>query len=80
MDNIETKLSFCEDLEKIVDVLEGSLSRTKGFLIISYLKTLDFMKFKKIPINQVIKNSELIVGSNTGRKVSINLSFVLGKN
>ena len=58
MDNIETKLLFCEDLEKIVDVLEGSQSRTKGFLIISYLKTLDFMKFTKIPINQVIKNSE----------------------
>ena len=49
-ENLEMKLLFCEELEKVVEVLEGSLSRTKGFINISYLKTLDFMKLNDIMI------------------------------
>lgn len=50
--NLEMKLTFCEDLEKVMDVLEGSQSRTKGFIVISYLKTLDYMKRNNIAIGQ----------------------------
>ena len=53
MKNLEKKLTFCEELEKNVEVLEGSLSRTKGFIILSFLRTLDFMKTSDIPISQV---------------------------
>lgn len=48
--NLEKKLIFCEELEKNVEVLEGSMSRTKGFILLSFLKTLDFMKMSEIPI------------------------------
>ena len=51
--HLELKLSFCEELERAVDVLEGSLSRTKGFIIISYLKTIEHLKTKNIAVNQV---------------------------
>ena len=47
------KLSFCEELENSIEIIEGSLSRTKGFLIMNYLKTLDYMKQKGLPIGQV---------------------------
>ena len=50
--NLEMKLTFCEDLEKVMEVLEGSQSRTKGFLVISFLKTLDYMKRNNIAIGQ----------------------------
>ena len=53
MKNLEKKLTFCEELEKNVEVLEGSLSRTKGFILLSFLRTLDFMKTSDIPISQV---------------------------
>lgn len=36
-----------------MDVLEGSLSRTKGFIVISYLKTIEHLKTKNIAVNQV---------------------------
>ena len=51
--NLEKKLIFCEELEKNVEVLEGSMSRTKGFILLSFLKTLDFMKMSEIPISPV---------------------------
>ena len=54
--NLELKLAFCDELEKIIEVIEGSMSRTKGFILLSCLRTLDFMKQKDIPIAQVKKN------------------------
>ena len=47
------KLSFCEELENSIEIIEGSLSRTKGFLIMNYLKTLDYMKQKGLPVGEV---------------------------
>ena len=47
------KLECCEELEKTVNVLEGSMSRTKGFILKSLLDTLYFMKDNSIHIDQV---------------------------
>ena len=51
--NLELKLNFCEELESSTEIIEGSLSRTKGYLIMNYLKTLDYMKQRGFPIGQV---------------------------
>ena len=51
--NIELKMTFCEELEKIIGVIEGDMSRTKGFILLSFLRTLDFMKQKDMAITQV---------------------------
>ena len=53
MKNIELKMTFCEELEKIIGVIEGDMSRTKGFILLSFLRTLDFMKQKDMAITQV---------------------------
>ena len=47
------KLDCCEELEKVVNVLEGSMSRTKGFILKSLLDTLQYMKDNSIHIDQV---------------------------
>ena len=47
------KLDFCEEMDKIVSVLEGSMSRTKGFILKSLLDTLQYMKSNNIHIDQV---------------------------
>ena len=62
-ENLEMKLLFCEELEKVVEVLEGSLSRTKGFINISYLKTLDFMK-----LNDIMIKADRVKKVNTRKK------------
>ena len=51
--DLELKLSFCEELEGSIEIIEGSLSRTKGYLIMNYLKTLDYMKERGLPAGQV---------------------------
>ena len=53
MKDLELKITFCEELEKIVGVIEGDMSRTKGFILLSFLRTLDYMKEKELQISQV---------------------------
>ena len=50
---LEQKITFCEELEKIVGNIEGEMSRTKGFILLSLLRTLDYMKGKGLVIPQV---------------------------
>ena len=47
------KLDCCEEMDKIVSVLEGSMSRTKGFILKSLLDTLQYMKSNNIHIDPV---------------------------
>ena len=52
-ENLDLKITFCEELEKIVGIIEGEMSRTKGFILLSLLRTLDFMKGKGLKVSQV---------------------------
>ena len=52
-DTLEMKITFCEEVLKIVAMIEGDMSRTKGFVLQSLLETLDYMKQKEIHISQV---------------------------
>ena len=50
---LEQKITFCEELEKIVGNIEGEMSRTKGFILLSLLRTLDYMKGNGLVVLQV---------------------------
>ena len=50
---LEQKIIFCEELEKIVGNIEGEMSRTKGFILLSLLRTLDYMKGNGLVVPQV---------------------------
>ena len=52
-DDLNLKLKFCEELTEIIEITEGSKSRTKGFIALAFLRTLDFMKGRKMVIAQV---------------------------
>ena len=52
-DDLNLKLKFCEELTESIEITEGSKSRSKGFIALAFLRTLDFMKGRNMVIAQV---------------------------
>lgn len=50
-EQLDLKLTFCDEMVKNAGLIEGDQSRTKAFVLLSALRTLDFMKAERMDIS-----------------------------